>query len=910
MRTLLLLFFFSFLLPAGITGQFVEVWGTGGDEAIHGILATSDSGYIVYGLTSGSGEGQDDFMLIKYNQEDEVLWAYTYGTYGIENGHAVGLDEMPNGDLYLTGNWEEETNDPDRGIITKLTGNGEIIWTRMLVGTSLYDRDGFHQVELMPDGNLLAGGWAQSTSSGNQDPYVMKLTTDGDFIDGFAFGGNYPDHSYKMELDDDGFYLVHSGQSLGPGTRAAGLARLNYDLQLIWNKMYGSSGDESIGDMILRPDGNFLLFGRSDSFASERGFMMQVNAEGEMQWSKTVNAGAGIERINDALLLPDGAYIISMSSESENRVIIAKFDELNEVQWAKKSSFGSSSDVKFRADNQVLEGNEILCITDVEGIGSGGSDLEVIRYDPDFGPCDWEDVVLDVQDVAFDEEDIIPAEAIGGSLIEFELIRNDLTFDTISLGDCFIDYCQFDGAIVLPDLCEGEEVTFEYELSDSPPGTLTWEWQVGAQVIETEDAFYVADSDGTITLSLIITATDLPDCVQTLDTFFQVIPIPEFNILGPEVLCVGEIGTFEIDNVLGDIEWYNNETGPMIEESFNSDTEIEVTMGIGSCEASQTFQVEVVEYPTGGIIAPALFCLDEEITFSVGGEFENLIWGNGDTEETITVNAASDSTVSVTLSNGACSIEDSYDYVVLSPSEINSASDLNLCEGIVHQLSASGGENYLWSNGTTSPQANYLILSDTLVWVQGSNDCGGETIEIYIQSAEPSSLGLDTISLVGEYGEIEVVDLPAPFYYNVIGEQGLLCESCAELVVVYEGEAGYNMVYTDELGCEISSFINIETLPCTEVYLPNSFTPNNDGVNDAFKPVCHAACIDLYLLQVYDRAGQIVFESADPLQSWTGSGQDNEAFYVSNAVYTYRLKYRLHGSNKINQKLGSVTMLR
>ncbi|MEY3398279.1 MAG: hypothetical protein RL220_873, partial [Bacteroidota bacterium] len=75
------------------------------------------------------------------------------------------------------------------------------------------------------------------------------------------------------------------------------------------------------------------------------------------------------------------------------------------------------------------------------------------------------------------------------------------------------------------------------------------------------------------------------------------------------------------------------------------------------------------------------------------------------------------------------------------------------------------------------------------------------------------------------------------------------------------------------------------------VYIPNSFSPNGDGVNDIFIPVGSAIDPNYYTLRIYNRWGEKVFESTDINQPWDGSHQDGE-YYVSDGIYTYFLEIR------------------
>ena len=99
-------------------------------------------------------------------------------------------------------------------------------------------------------------------------------------------------------------------------------------------------------------------------------------------------------------------------------------------------------------------------------------------------------------------------------------------------------------------------------------------------------------------------------------------------------------------------------------------------------------------------------------------------------------------------------------------------------------------------------------------------------------------------------------------------------------------------------------------LPCTPleqdcpVYIPNSFTPNNDGENDTWGAVTDSFCWDEWLLTVYSRSGEEVWVSTDPDEVWLGGDE----YYVPDGVYTYKLVCTSLGDGLIIN--GHVTILR
>ena len=100
-------------------------------------------------------------------------------------------------------------------------------------------------------------------------------------------------------------------------------------------------------------------------------------------------------------------------------------------------------------------------------------------------------------------------------------------------------------------------------------------------------------------------------------------------------------------------------------------------------------------------------------------------------------------------------------------------------------------------------------------------------------------------------------------------------------VLFPEEEAAYNVSLkaTNTFGCSdsILKIVNIKKID--NIFVPNTFTPNGDGLNDVFLPVLYNMNNSTYELLVYDRWGRKVFESRNPYEGWTGDNF-NDGVYV------------------------------
>lgn len=79
------------------------------------------------------------------------------------------------------------------------------------------------------------------------------------------------------------------------------------------------------------------------------------------------------------------------------------------------------------------------------------------------------------------------------------------------------------------------------------------------------------------------------------------------------------------------------------------------------------------------------------------------------------------------------------------------------------------------------------------------------------------------------------------------------------------------LTVTDNIGCEDS--IGLSTKPPLEIFIPNSFTPNGDGINDLFRVV--GSNVYEYEIRIFDRWGNLVFHSKDIDQKWNGLHNGN-----------------------------------
>lgn len=100
--------------------------------------------------------------------------------------------------------------------------------------------------------------------------------------------------------------------------------------------------------------------------------------------------------------------------------------------------------------------------------------------------------------------------------------------------------------------------------------------------------------------------------------------------------------------------------------------------------------------------------------------------------------------------------------------------------------------------------------------------------------------------------------------------------------------------------------------PCDEfdgsAFAPNAFSPNNDGLNDAWRVLTEEDCWNTWELIIYNRWGQVVYEMDSPSQVWNGSFRGGD-YYVSDGVYAYTLRGVAWNLSTV-ETTGFITVLR
>jgi len=156
--------------------------------------------------------------------------------------------------------------------------------------------------------------------------------------------------------------------------------------------------------------------------------------------------------------------------------------------------------------------------------------------------------------------------------------------------------------------------------------------------------------------------------------------------------------------------------------------------------------------------------------------------------------------------------------------------------------------------------------------------CEGQSISI------PAEVNFEDSFIWSTGSEEDTIDIHVPEAYSIMAKN-----SCG---------SAFKQVIVEDENCEC------------DVFIPNTFSPNGDGVNDIFRPVCDCT-ISNYELTIYNRWGQLVFQTNSPEKGWNADFNDRN-HYSQNNLYSYTLKGGVikNGKRRVLDYKGSITLIR
>lgn len=295
------------------------------------------------------------------------------------------------------------------------------------------------------------------------------------------------------------------------------------------------------------------------------------------------------------------------------------------------------------------------------------------------------------------------------------------------------------------------------------------------------------------------------------------------------------------------------------------------------------------------------------LTVSVSGACSglNYYWSNGTSLLNSTLTTVSASSLCAGVHQVTITAECGFSKVVSftltgsSPPIISASNNTIACATNTISLNGTGGGTYVWSgpsilsgSNTATPIVNAAgIYSLT---VTDSNGCVATTTCLVSQIyATPGvTITPDVTIILGSQTTLSLTTTASSYTWEP--NYALSCLNCPNPIASPSVTTEYCAVVTvgscTNASC-ITVFVNDFCFGSQSFNLPNTFTPNNDGINDVFNIKEIGLCVKSFNISIYDRWGIKQFESNDYLQSWNGkvNNKENDCpdgtyFYIINSI--------------------------
>ncbi|MCA0398518.1 MAG: gliding motility-associated C-terminal domain-containing protein [Bacteroidetes bacterium] len=414
-------------------------------------------------------------------------------------------------------------------------------------------------------------------------------------------------------------------------------------------------------------------------------------------------------------------------------------------------------------------------------------------------------------------------------------------------------------------------------------------------------------------------------------------PIPD------QTVCVGSPVTFSadvhLDFAVPRYEWYKN--GVLIPGANTEDYLVSSAVSLADsglytikmlgnrgCDSTSDVRLTVLRFPTASIQYNKGYCKTGTATPTVsgqsGGQFsapQGLTINASTGVIDLTASTAGTYVVTYRFSNGYCDSTTTDTVIVYAAPKVSITDPASICNGASVDLTAAaitnGSDTGLTFQYFSDAAGTQILTNPSAVanagtyYVQGtitSTGCVSALVPVHV-TVVAFTLQLDASRSPALAGEPVSFTTSGNFDYEVLSwsPAGDFTEQTAKSQTV--SLAGDHRLITvwaqTTTGCLDSAVLEIKIDPNTkDFFIPNVFTPNNDGKNDLFR--VYGSSIKQLELRVYNQWGNLQFETRDYQVGWDGRyhGQPQPA-----GAYVYTVRAWLYSGQVITRR-GTVTLIR
>jgi gliding motility-associated-like protein len=358
-------------------------------------------------------------------------------------------------------------------------------------------------------------------------------------------------------------------------------------------------------------------------------------------------------------------------------------------------------------------------------------------------------------------------------------------------------------------------------------------------------------------------------------------------------------------------------------------TTYRVTLNDRGCRATDTVRVNVLDFITVNAGNDSTICRTDGVQLMAVSQGLQYQWtpalGLSDPgiKNPVAIPLSPSNTYRVTVNLGKCQATDDVTIKTVPYPASNGGSDTAICFNDTITLRGSGsGISYQWSPANTVAFPNQLVTpafpTQTTPYVLSVYAAGGcpkpgrDTVLVTVVPPLSVFAGNDTSVVVGQPLQLNGISNGSIFSWSP--GVGMNNTQVSNPIVVLDGKSipggadqiRYLLEVTTPEGCISSDDIVVKlfkTIP--SIFVPNAFTPNLDGKNDDIKPIL-AGMKQLLYFRVYNRYGQLIFETKQPGKGWDGRVKGE---FQNTSAFVYACQAQ-DFNGKLVQQSGTFVLIR
>ncbi len=442
--------------------------------------------------------------------------------------------------------------------------------------------------------------------------------------------------------------------------------------------------------------------------------------------------------------------------------------------------------------------------------------------------------------------------------------------------------------------CDGV-ATLQVSGSANGPYNYTW---------NTVPAQNSITATGLCTGSYVLTVSDASGCKDNISIFIAEPSPLTATLTSTSTLCFGDnTGTATV-NVSGGTpgyiyNWQGGQASQTATGFLSGIYSVTITDNNG-CTIAPTVQVNDSPQLIVTIAPSAPICDGQQtiLNSNVGGGTPGYtyLWNTGQITSGITTpTLASNTSFSLLVTdNNGCTANAVTQVTVNALPIVNFSSDVTagckpLCVNFTNTSPMSHSQVWNFGDGGNSAQTNPLYCynqtgsySVTLI-ITDNNGCSNSLTQNNYITVHPDPVA----SFTATPQPATILNPTVFFRSNDVGVSGwywsfgdALNSSSTDQNTNYTysdtGNYTVRLVVVNEFGCRDIAEKTVRINPDFILYVPNSFTPNGDDINDLFTPIGIGVDVDEYVLYIYDRWGSQIFKSTQPNVGWDGKANDGK----------------------------------